>query len=59
MQGNPREATFPIPNGRRSRPRSAHDTWLEGEGHDISQQEQEEFLRIYGTRKQRKAIEEH
>jgi hypothetical protein len=33
--------------------------WLEGEGHHITQQEQEEFLRIYGIRKQPKAIEEH
>ena len=32
--------------------------WLEGEWHYMSQQEQEEFFRVYGTRKQRKAIEE-
>jgi hypothetical protein len=33
--------------------------WLEGEGHHMSQQEQEEFLRIDGIREQRKDIEEH
>jgi hypothetical protein len=33
--------------------------WLEGEWHYMSQQEQEEFFRVYGTRKQRKAIKEH